>query len=382
MACNCNRDRGPIDDASIDYLLDMVKPVTNPGESYLLDIEDPLIDLLIDLIKEKAQYLNEAGLEYLIRRLRQKYVERVPDKGLSTNDFNNEYKNKLDGLPSGDELKSILDSINSAEWEVVSSLPSTGKPGTFYLVKLATPPSADNQYAEYIWVNGKWELLGVMSVSGNGLVSSIVFNGTTYKPDSSGKITLPAVDLSGYLPITGGTLTGNLRIKGTGNYGMKLNFGDGEYVYLYEDTDDHLKIYAKSGVDIGPTVSINGTALDTYIKNIADGVTPDLTGVVKSLTLNGSTISPSATGVAALGALCKTITMNGSSKAVGTTGTIALGGVCTKITLNGTTYNVSTTGTIALGTIESGGSANAIHTGTTVPATSLGSDGDFYYKMK
>lgn len=52
-----------------------------------------------------------------------------------------------------------------------------------------------------------------------------------------------------YLPLSGGTITGNLRLKGSGNYGNKLNFGDGEYVYLHEATNDKLTIYSKSGID-------------------------------------------------------------------------------------------------------------------------------------
>lgn len=47
-----------------------------------------------------------------------------------------------------------------------------------------------------------------------------------------------------YLPLSGGTITGNLRLKGSGNYGNKLNFGDSEYVYLHEETDDVLTIKA------------------------------------------------------------------------------------------------------------------------------------------
>lgn len=52
---------------------------------------------------------------------------------------------------------------------------------------------------------------------------------------------------------TGGTISGNVRIKGSGNYGTKLNFGDGDYVYLHEDTDDHLVIHAGKGVLIDTT---------------------------------------------------------------------------------------------------------------------------------
>lgn len=42
------------------------------------------------------------------------------------------------------------------------------------------------------------------------------------------------------------TITGNLRLKkSSSNYGNKLNFGDSEYVYLHEASDDILTIKAK-----------------------------------------------------------------------------------------------------------------------------------------
>ena len=50
----------------------------------------------------------------------------------------------------------------------------------------------------------------------------------------------------------------NLRLKPSGaNYGSKLNFGDGDYVYFHEDSDDHLLLHAKNGLEIDSDVTID-----------------------------------------------------------------------------------------------------------------------------
>lgn len=89
---------------------------------------------------------------------------------------------------------------------------------------------------------------------------SLTFGSKTY--DGSANRTILASDLgavtssdvssmlSGYLPLTGGTLTGDLRLKNSGNYGMTLRFGDGDYSYIKEDTDDHLTLYASKGITL------------------------------------------------------------------------------------------------------------------------------------
>jgi hypothetical protein len=56
-------------------------------------------------------------------------------------------------------------------------------------------------------------------------------------------------------------ITGDLRLKGDGNYGNTLYFGDGSYCYLKEETDDDLTIKAS---DLNLNVSnlyLNGGAI-------------------------------------------------------------------------------------------------------------------------
>lgn len=61
--------------------------------------------------------------------------------------------------------------------------------------------------------------------------------------------------------ITNLTVNGSMRLKNSSNYGMKLNFGDGDYVYLYEDVDDHFIIHASKGI------KLDGTVETSYIRN-------------------------------------------------------------------------------------------------------------------
>lgn len=47
---------------------------------------------------------------------------------------------------------------------IVAELPSTGADDTIYLVPLETPDVSGNNYAEYVYINGQWELLGKIGV--------------------------------------------------------------------------------------------------------------------------------------------------------------------------------------------------------------------------
>lgn len=112
--------------------------------------------------------------------------------------------------------------------------------------------------------------------------------GTTPYNVSNGVISLPAyptrlsqleddIITGKYLPLAGGTITGSLTINGTtttnnivlnkaGNFGNKINFGDGDYVYLKEVSDDSLTIYGSK------KISLNGSGFGYSFGS--DGLVP------------------------------------------------------------------------------------------------------------
>lgn len=67
--------------------------------------------------------------------------------------------------------------------------------------------------------------------------------------------------LNNKLDKSGGTITGNLTLKGSGNYGNRLNFGDGDYVHLYEISDDKLEIKASNiNFVVSGDIQVNGAS--------------------------------------------------------------------------------------------------------------------------
>lgn len=107
----------------------------------------------------------------------------------------------------------------------------------------------------------------------------------TGNPTVAGKLTVNGTDES--------LIKGNLRLKGSGNYGNKLNFGDGDYVYLYEATDDNLTVKAKN-IELAPTAAVtaptpatsdnsNKIATTAYVKNnLSQKLTANFAYVISS----------------------------------------------------------------------------------------------------
>lgn len=102
-------------------------------------------------------------------------------------------------------------------------------------------------------------------------------------------VTLTATDV-GALPTTGGTLTGDLRIKGSGNYGTKINLGDGDYVHISEPTDDNMEIKAKT-IKFVTTQNSGGIDIDDLKTSVSDGKA----AIASAITGKGVSTSPTAT---------------------------------------------------------------------------------------
>ena len=82
-----------------------------------------------------------------------------------------------------------------------------------------------------------------------------------------------------YLPLSGGTMTGALHMGSQVGSSPYIYFGDGSYVYLREDSDDHLKIYGSKGIELttgsGYNLTWNGVTVATQTWVSQNTVTSD-----------------------------------------------------------------------------------------------------------
>lgn len=65
------------------------------------------------------------------------------------------------------EIQQMIEKASSLKKEVVTSLPTTGKDDVIYLVK-DEKGKDNNNYLEYLWLNGKYELIGSTQVDLSG----------------------------------------------------------------------------------------------------------------------------------------------------------------------------------------------------------------------
>lgn len=170
-------------------------------------INEKLDDRAIYVRKKSSNWTNWIKLEATpdLSNL----VTKVNGKGLSSNDFTDSYKQKIDNIPNNakytdttydlspyakkievprslsqltndrsfkteSEIRTMIDSATKLKKEVVTSLPSAGKDDVIYLVKDSSG-TAGNVYLEYLWIAGAYELIGStkMDLSGYAKTSDV-----------------------------------------------------------------------------------------------------------------------------------------------------------------------------------------------------------------
>lgn len=67
--------------------------------------------------------------------------------------------NDLSEYATKTEIQQMIEKASSLKKEVVASLPATGKDDVIYLVK-DTKGKENNNYLEYLWISGRWEIIG------------------------------------------------------------------------------------------------------------------------------------------------------------------------------------------------------------------------------
>lgn len=187
--------------------------------------------------------------------------------GFTTNATNRNYAVQLSGekayvnVPWTDTVYSLPLAANGTRGGVqigYSESNSGSSSDRNYAVKL----SSEKMYVNVPWTDTVYThptggANTTISAADGKVLSAITVNSlghvTSVSSKSLAKADIPALD---YLPLTGGQLTGDLWLHtGSANYGSKLWFGDkgsgSGYVYLYEDSDDHLSIYADQGLALG-----------------------------------------------------------------------------------------------------------------------------------
>lgn len=157
------------------------------------------------------------------------------DSGFITNTVSNltNYYTKSETYTQT-EVNNLINAITTLNIEVVTELPTTNiSPTTIYLKGSET--AGTNDYEEWIYANNDWELIGTTDV-----------------------------DLSGYLPTSGGTLTGNLKVdKIIG----KTNYYNGNSIDLsYEVALESINAEDNGGYKIG----IDSTT-GVYVKDTRAG---------------------------------------------------------------------------------------------------------------
>lgn len=93
-------------------------------------------------LSENLQQTMMSNINFLNNKIPEKLSELTNDKNFKTET----------------EIQELINNSTKLKKEVITSLPSTGKEDVIYLLK--NKNDTNNYYTEYMWIGGKWEIIG------------------------------------------------------------------------------------------------------------------------------------------------------------------------------------------------------------------------------
>lgn len=127
-----------------------------------------------DKDNSQDKVVSQKGVHYLYLTMSEQFSELI-------NNLNEQLKEKvgIDDIPTQvsqlvndanfkteAEIQTLINNSTKLKKELVTSLPSTGKEDVIYLLK--NKNDTNNFYTEYMWIGGKWEIIGDTKVDLSG----------------------------------------------------------------------------------------------------------------------------------------------------------------------------------------------------------------------
>lgn len=186
------------------------------------------------------------------------------------------------------DLKGEKGEPGAIKMVIVNALPLVGDTDTIYLVPLENPETQENNYAEYIYVNGQWELLGKIGIQ---VDLSNYYTKTETDTLLSGKANTSDIpDLTDYVknsdyPTNDGAKSGVIKVST--NDGISVNISNNRLQAVVTDYGTYQSASNSHIIGKGTLENvITGKGLTT--KSYVDGLVGDINSALDAI--NGEVI--------------------------------------------------------------------------------------------